>query len=82
MSEITLHEEIQAILMANDNKGMSYREIADEVNRRGIYRKRNGTNMQADQIRARINKKKYSHLFEKKQEDTGVMVTLPATTVT
>jgi chorismate mutase len=59
----TLHEALAQILRENHNRWMSARELADEVNRRGLYSKRDGSAVEANQISART--KNYSDLFEK-----------------
>ena len=59
----TLHEAIALVLRENDNRWMTVRELADEVNRRGLYEKRDGSPVEANQIHART--KNYGSLFEK-----------------
>ena len=63
MSKITLHTEIQNILIANDNDWMTTREIAEQVNRRGLYRKEDGSEVTAFQIHGRARKR--PTLFER-----------------
>ena len=65
MTKPYLHEEIAAILANNANQWMTAREIAALVNRRGRYRKRDGSAVMPGQIAARIAKPKYSHMFER-----------------
>ena len=60
---VTLHEEISAILQAHGNKWMTTGEIAEEVNARGIYRKKDSSEVTAFQIHGRT--KNYPHLFER-----------------
>jgi hypothetical protein len=69
---ITLHEEIAAILRKHGHGWMSTTEIADEVNRRGKYRKGDGSPMTAFQVHGRT--KNYIRLFERH----GSMVRLVA----
>ena len=64
MPEITLHEEIRNILIANDNAWLTTREIAEQVNRRGRYRKKDRSEITDYQIHGRT--KNYPHLFERK----------------
>ena len=59
----TLHEEIRQILLSYRNRWMTTREIADEVNRRGCYRKRDGSDVTPYQIHGRT--RKYPQLFER-----------------
>ena len=61
--EITLHAELQAILDERGNRWMTTAELADIVNRRGKYRKRDGSPVDAFQIHGRT--RKYAKLFER-----------------
>jgi hypothetical protein len=65
---LTLHEAVAQILTERDNQWMSARELADEVNRRALYHKRDGSPVEANQIHARTNN--YPQLFEK--NDAGI----------
>jgi hypothetical protein len=60
---ITLHEEIAAIFAESDREWMTTAEIADEVNRRGRYQKRDGSLVSPFQIHGRT--RNYSHLFDR-----------------
>src|SRR4051794_29888144 len=60
---LTLHEAIAQLLRERGNEWTSAREIADEVNRRALYYKRDGSPVELNQIHART--KNYTHLFEK-----------------
>ncbi len=60
---LTLHEEIVAILRENGNRWMSTTEIAEEVNRRGRYRKRDESRITPYQVHGRT--RRYSHVFER-----------------
>jgi hypothetical protein len=60
---LTLHEAIELVLQGNGNRWTTVRELASEVNRRGLYRKRDGSRVEANQIHART--KNYEALFEK-----------------
>ncbi len=60
---ITLHEEIAAILAENLNRWMATSEIAELVNERGIYIKRNLSKMTDYQIHGRT--RNYRNLFER-----------------
>lgn len=61
--QLTLHEALARVLEDGGNEGMTARELADTVNRRGLYRKRNGSPVEVNQVHARINN--YGDLFEK-----------------
>lgn len=60
---MTLHEALQVILNERDNEWMTVTELADEVNDRSLYQKRDGSLVQPNQIHARA--KSYPALFEK-----------------
>jgi hypothetical protein len=59
----TLHEALAQILRENDNRWMTARELTDEVNRRRLYRKRDGSAVEVNQVHART--KNYEDVFEK-----------------
>lgn len=59
----TLHEAIRVVLESNGNRWMTVRELADEVNGRDLYRKRDGSKVEPNQIHART--KNYTSIFEK-----------------
>lgn len=59
---IYLHDEIAAILTANGNRWMTTHEIAERVNERNIYVRRNGQTLRghpktSSEISARVNKR-------------------------
>ncbi len=60
---LTLHEAMQAVLQENNNEWIEVKELAREINRRGLYRKRDGSPVEANQIHARANN--YRSWFEK-----------------
>lgn len=61
--ELKLHEAIE-IILKDSNHPMTSREIADEVNKRGLYhRKVDSEPVPASQISARINH--YPLIFKK-----------------
>jgi hypothetical protein len=60
---LTLHEAIALVLRENGSGWMTTRELADQVNHRQLYRKRDGSPVESNQIHARA--KNYTHLFEK-----------------
>src|SRR3954453_21677842 len=59
----TLHQALQIVLSENDNQRMTVRELADEVNDRRLYQKRDGSPIEPNQIHARA--KSYASIFEK-----------------
>jgi hypothetical protein len=60
---LTLHDALEQILRENDNRWMTVHELADEVNRRALYRKKDGSAVEPNQVHART--KNYHGLFEK-----------------
>lgn len=60
---LTLHEAIAVILREEGNRWMSVREIAEAVNTRALYRKKDGSPVEMSQIHART--KNYAQVFEK-----------------
>ena len=62
-TRLTLHEAIGMVLREQDNHWMTVRELADVVNTRLLYRKKDGSPVEANQIHART--KNYEQLFEK-----------------
>lgn len=60
---LTLHEAIARVLDDHGNEWMTARELTNEVNRRGLYRKRDGSALEVNQVHARTNN--YGELFEK-----------------
>lgn len=59
----TLHEAMQLLLDENGNQWMSVHQLAEEINARALYEKRDRSPVDPSQIHARANK--YPHLFEK-----------------
>jgi multidrug resistance efflux pump len=60
---LTLHEALATVLREHGNAWMRARELADEVNSRGLYRKRDGSPVEVNQVHARV--KNYAQVFEK-----------------
>jgi hypothetical protein len=61
--DLTLHEALSRVLEDQGNEWMTARELADAVNRRGLYHKRDGSPVEVNQVHART--KNYPKLFEK-----------------
>ena len=59
----TLHAALEQVLQENDNRWMTVRELSDEINRRGLYRKKDGSTVEPNQVHART--KNYDGVFEK-----------------
>jgi hypothetical protein len=81
--KMTLHEALAQVLRENGNAPMTARELADAVNARGLYRKRDGSAVEANQVQARTNN--YGAIFEKDgsnillREEAPVLTTHPQT---
>jgi hypothetical protein len=60
---LTLHEALAQVLREHNNAWTTARELADEVNARALYRKRDGSQVEANQVHART--KNYADMFEK-----------------
>lgn len=63
---LTLHEAIREVLKERDNHPASAREIVEAINKRDLYRKRDGTSVEINQIHARVNN--YGSMFEKTED--------------
>jgi hypothetical protein len=59
----TLHDALRLLLEEGDNMGMTAHQLAAAVNDRGLYRKRDGSKVDVNQIQARVHN--YAALFEK-----------------
>ena len=59
----TLHDAIAQVLHERGNEWMTVRDLASEINGRGLYRKKDGSPVEANQVHARA--KNYSNVFEK-----------------
>jgi hypothetical protein len=62
-AQLTLHEALARVLEDAGNEWMTARELTDAVNRRGLYRKRDGSPVEVNQVHARTNN--YTAVFEK-----------------
>ena len=60
---MTLHEAMALVLGEQPANEMSVRELTTEINRRALYRRRDGSLLEASQVHARA--KKYTRLFDK-----------------
>jgi hypothetical protein len=61
---MTLHEALATVLRENGNGWMLPKELRDQVVGRGLYRKRDGSPIEVNQVQARIAH--YSDMFEKR----------------
>ncbi|AXG74644.1 hypothetical protein DVK85_10540 [Flavobacterium arcticum] len=70
---MTLHEAIISIL--KENRGaMTSKEIADKLNEKNIYFKRDKSSISSSQVTARVNK--YLTLFEKDNSVSPLKISL------
>lgn len=58
---LPLHEALARVLRAQDNRVMTARELADEVNRAGLYQMRDGAPVDLGQVHARVHN--YDRMF-------------------
>jgi hypothetical protein len=59
-----LHEAVDAVL-ADRPAGMTTRELADEIERRGLYLKGDGKSAPPGQVNARVGNKTYRDRYRK-----------------
>jgi len=60
---MTLHDALALLLREHGDEPMTARELTDAVNERGLYRKRDGSPVEVNQVHARASN--YEELFEK-----------------
>ncbi len=68
---MTLHEAIKIILQDNDNQ-MTSTEIANELNKRNLYQRKDKGEIPASQIATRINK--YPTFFAKIDDKISLII--------
>lgn len=61
--QLTLHEAMQEVLITAPGQRMSAVDIARAIEKRVLYRMRDGRSVEAQQIYARVGH--YSHMFER-----------------
>ncbi len=64
--KLTLHEAIVVVLSMQPNKTSTTQEIANEINKRELYLRDDGTPVPAYQIvmRTNLSSGRYSHIFK------------------
>lgn len=62
--EIKLHEAIRLVLMGRDSQTATTKEISAEIEKRGLYSRKDGGAPPPKQINARVRQKRYRDLFE------------------
>ena len=75
---IKLHEAMAIILLHKENRTASFEEIANEINKRGLYTRKDGNELPDYQVkmRATLANKQYHHLFEFIEPDKIVLKNL------
>lgn len=63
---LKLHEAIVVVLSTKKNRTATTQQIADEINSRTLYQKKDGSPVQASQIklRTKLSGGQYHYLFE------------------
>ncbi len=66
MPNLFLHEAIAVVLLSKDNRTATIEEIADEINRRDLYKRKDNTDLPSYQVmqRTKLSSGRYQHLFE------------------
>lgn len=66
MAKLKLHEAIVIVLAEHENKTASIQEIADEINKRVLYKRKDSAPLPAYQVmqRTKLSNGAYHHLFE------------------
>ena len=69
--KLKLHEAIAVVLLNAENRTATIHEIAQEINRRQIYRRKDEASLPPYQVmmRAKLSKGKYANWFEWKEPD-------------
>jgi hypothetical protein len=62
-TQLTLHQAMVAVLKSEPSRMLRAGDLAAEINRRRLYRMRDGRPVEAQQIHARVGH--YEHLFTK-----------------
>lgn len=70
--KLKLQEAIVVVLSTRKNRSATTQEIADEINTRNLYQKKDSSPVHASQImmRTTLSKGQYSHLFEFEKPNT------------
>ncbi|MCB2196048.1 MAG: hypothetical protein KQH79_09310 [Bacteroidetes bacterium] len=68
---LKLHEAIAVVLLNKPNRTASEQEIADEINRRNLFKQNDGSPVPAHHImlRTKLAKGQYQHLFNYQSPD-------------
>lgn len=68
---LTLHAAIEKVIRESDGEWMTVRQIANEINERALYSKRDGSAVETNQIHARV--KSYDEMFKRDQKDRSLV---------
>lgn len=63
---LKLHEAIAVVLLSKTKRTATTEKIADEINRRGLYKRKDGKPLPAYQVmmRVKLANGQYHHLFQ------------------
>jgi hypothetical protein len=63
---LKLHEAIAVVLLSEPKRTATIERIAKEINRRGLYNRKDGSPLPAYQVmmRSKLNHGRYGHLFK------------------
>lgn len=63
---LKLHEAIAVVLLSKPKRTATIEEIAKEINKRGLYKRKDGEPLPAYQVmmRAKLSKGRYAYLFK------------------
>lgn len=68
---LTLHDAIRKVIQESDKDWMTVREIANEINERELYSKRDGSAVETNQIHARV--KSYEKIFKRDKKNRSLV---------
>ncbi len=54
MNKLKLHEAIAVVLLNKENRMTTIEQIAKEINRRGLYKKKDGSILKKEQVTQRL----------------------------
>jgi uncharacterized protein YjiK len=68
---LKLHEAIAVVLLSKPKRMATFETIAKEINKRGLYFRKDGEPLPAYQVmmRSKLSKSRYDHLFQYLQND-------------
>lgn len=72
---LKLHEAIAVVLLSKPRRTASTQKIADEINRRGLYKRKDGKPLPAYQVmmRTKLAKGQYHYLFQFRKPDEVIL---------